>query len=190
MIARSLSLAAAALSLSGCILVDTGPPGGTVIGSGRGKPVGAPVSRIAAGIGAPDPGYDGVIITANVGGSYRVTWDNQWEGLTEVEGSVFSASGSTPQFFPGCTDGACSLMGGDQVIVGALPGRIDFIGYPSTRIGRSGFDIILPGGDNDQLLVDIFTNGVPDPDRVIFPATDFGGQVASAPTIPFALTTR
>ena len=187
---RSLAAFASALALSGCFFVDPGPPGGTVgIGSGRGKPVGAPFSRIAPGFPAPDPGYDGVIITANVGGSYRITWDNQWQGLTQVEGSLFTESGGTPTFVAGCTDGSCSLMGGDQVVLGN-GGRIDFIGYPTTRIGRSGFDIALPGGDADKLLIDIFTNDVPDPNRVIFPATDLGGTIASAPTMPFGLTTQ
>ncbi|MCS6914244.1 MAG: hypothetical protein RMK29_08525 [Myxococcales bacterium] len=188
MMLRGLVCTAVALWLSGCLIIDTPPPGPSPLlpGSGRDKPINFPLSRILPGAAAPDPGYDGVIITANIGGSYRITWDTTWQGFNRIQGSVFTQSGANPQFFPGCTDRSCALTSRDQVVVGNMPGRIDFLGLPGSPV-RSGFDIVI--GDTDVLILDVLTNGVPDPGRVVFVSTDTRA-LASAPGMPFGLTTR
>lgn len=167
MMIRGFALGLALASVSGCILVDTDT-----------RPVNYPVSRIAVGLGVQGNLPSGYVITANTG-SYRITW----AGFREFQGSVWITAGR-PQFTAGCIDGSCSLSSEDRVYLNTDdPQRIDFDSFPASG-KRSGFDLTYTG----DLVFDMFVDGQRRPDKVIFPAADVGGSIASAPGMPFGLT--
>ncbi len=167
------------------LLASLAACGGNSVGTGFPRPSGAPPYLIALGAAADDLGFPGYIITANTG-VYRVTW----AGGNEFRGSVFTSSGAFGSFFPGCTDGACSLASGeDRVVLGnGDPGRIDFISFPASG-KRSGFDVQVGDG---TLLVDVLVDGGRNPQLVQFVSGDpqTFNQTVTAPTIPLTLVDR
>jgi hypothetical protein len=178
MLTRRFALAAFLAAASGCIFVD-----GVGGGAGSYGPRPGPntlIAPIAIGVGVPDLGRAGYIITANAG-TYRITW----AGFREFRGSVF-VSDPAPQFFPGCMDGSCSLASGEDRVVldRSEAGRIDFISFPGSG-KRSGFDIAVPAGQ--PILLDILVEDARRPDRVTF-VSAVTQALASAPSMPFGLS--
>lgn len=173
----------AALVLSGCTVVEHH----TYVGGG--VPTGAPTSRIldGAGINVVLGQMAGYFITGNTGGSFRIVWTGDGpRTYREFFGSAWT-SGSFDSLHPGCTDGSCPLSSGD-FISGAIPvaggQRIDWDTFASTTI--NGFDFTAT---QDPVYFDLFVDGVHDTSLVVF--TDAStGQLATAPSLPFGLTTR
>jgi hypothetical protein len=177
------------ISVGGCIVVEDhrGGIGGDV-------PVGATTSSIKNGAGITiQPGVQaGYGITANAGTSFRVIWTGDaastGSGFREFWGSVWT-SGRFDSLIPGCANNACPLEAnqGDYVspVISVPSGqRIDWDTFASD--GIDGFDFTATA---EPIYFDMLIDGVRYPTLTIF--TDAAsGQVASAPSLPFALTTR
>jgi hypothetical protein len=178
-----MALTLAALAGSGC--------GGPVYQIGGPVPTTAPVSRIAPGAGTiVQPGVQaGYGITANVGGNYRAVWTGDASASAsyrEFSGSIYTA-GQFTSFTPGCARNACPLESGDVVSAPVLTGngsRIDFDTIATTGIDGLDFSVSV-----EPVYFNLYIDGVPYPNLVSF--TDGStGQNASAPGMPFGLTTQ
>ena len=176
-------------SVGGCIIVTDhrGGVGGDV-------PLAAPTSSIKNGAGVTiQPGVQaGYGITANVGTSFRVVWTGDaastGSGFREFWGSVWT-TGHFDSVTPGCAGNACPLEAnqGDYVsaVIPVASGeRVDWDTFASD--GIDGFDFTATA---EPIYFDMFIDGVRYPDLTIYTdgTTD---QVASAPSLPFALLTR
>ena len=145
--------------------------------------------RIQPGGSVPDVmvGKDvAYIITANVGGSYRLVWTGPANSHT-FYGWVFTPGTFTGRV-PSCNGGFCPL-GNFDCVTDATPTnggqRIDFSGTATGQL--AGFDFVV---STEPVSFSIVIDGAPKPNQVFFPAADLGGMVANAGDIPFALTTQ
>lgn len=175
-----------------------GSVGGMLLGCGSPSyeyyqlpiPSDAPVSRILPGAGTIiQPGIQaGYGITASLGSTFRIVWT----GDAAASGSYRSFTGSIYTLgnfltlIPGC-GGECPLEGGDYISAPlATPGgtRIDF--NTVTSIGLDGLDFSV---DVEPVYFDLLIDGLRYPSLVFFTETTTQA-IASAPAIPFGLTTR
>lgn len=167
-------------SVGACVPVGPAGPGA---GTGLPRPGGGtPISNIANGAGAPDPGFAGYIITASAG-IFRITW----AGYHEFRGSVFATNNDLGRFYAGCMDSACSLASSEDAVVlgNGDPARVDFVSFPASG-KRSGFDVEVRSSD---LLIDLLINDQRNPAAVTFVSADTG-QPATAATLPLRLVVR
>lgn len=145
--------------------------------------------RIQPGGSVPDVmvGQDvAYIITANVGGSYRLVWTAPASSHT-FYGWVFT-QGQFTGLVPSCNGGFCPL-GPSDCLTDPTPApggqRIDFQGTATGKL--AGFDFVASA---EPVTFSIVIDGAPKPNMVFFPAADLGGRVANAGDIPFSLTTK
>lgn len=184
MLARSVLCGIMALGFIGCGGDDYGDYPPVLVGSGAPAPLPGtvPVAPIALGVGVDTTGLPpGYAITANLG-SYRVTW----EGGAEYRGSFFTGQGAILRLYPGCTDGSCTLVSQEDVVLipAGNPGRVDFLSYSGGAFGqRSGFDVEVTGS---IVYLDLLIDGVRRQDATYF-VSDVTGDVATAPSMPFGL---
>lgn len=178
------ALVVAALA-SGCgSRVDSLYHGGPLPGPGT------PVYALASGAFSPQvtPGVDiGYYITGGGGGSFRLVWTG--DALNSRQSRHLYGSLWTPGRFTsvivGCNGSFCPLEADSFVSpVRQAPGgsRIDFDALATS--GLSGLDFVV---DTEPAYLQLFVDGHPRPDLVVFPAAP-DGRPASAAQVPFGLT--
>ncbi len=157
------------------------------MGSGGPFPSGATTTYVvAAGQGVQLPANTaGYAITSGGGGSYRIVWDANGSASQEFWGSIFT-TGTFTSAGP-CAATVCGLESNDFVSQAyAVTGgqRIDFDGFASAN--ADGIDFVT---STEPVYFDLLIDGSRSASNVFF-ISNATGQLATAGTVPFGLTTQ